>query len=248
MATATGYRPRPPATDQYAAGHRLLRCTGLLSRSASPPLQLASLRRPESRIPLDRQRSPPVVSTAFLAPDTRFSVTRSPRGPPLRMCPRKLGGASAHSQGLHAHRCALSRAAQRTRTPCLTEHVKTRIGGRAVHGIVPPAFEFQWAQCRGGLPREWPPGEAHHSHQKGRRDARRWPRSHEDDESPMPPPGGEPERRRDKRRPRRKAGDGRTSDRDRFSGGDSGSGSFGGRDGHGHRSRCRPRTKPLLST
>jgi hypothetical protein len=60
---------------------RVLRKTGLLSRSAAPPLQLDSLRRPGSRRPIDRQRSPPVVSTAFLVPVTRFSVTRYPRIP-----------------------------------------------------------------------------------------------------------------------------------------------------------------------
>jgi hypothetical protein len=55
------------------------RNTGLLSHSAAPLLQLASLRRPGSRLPIDRQRSSPVVSTAFLIPGTRFSVTRYPR-------------------------------------------------------------------------------------------------------------------------------------------------------------------------
>jgi hypothetical protein len=58
---------------------RVLRNTGLLSHSAAPLLQLAPLRRPGSRLPIDRQRSPPVVSTAFLVPGTRFSVTRYPR-------------------------------------------------------------------------------------------------------------------------------------------------------------------------
>jgi hypothetical protein len=56
----------------------VLRNTGLLSHSAPPLLQLASLRRPGSRLPIDRQRSPPVVSTAFLVPGTHFSVTRYP--------------------------------------------------------------------------------------------------------------------------------------------------------------------------
>jgi hypothetical protein len=40
--------------------------------------------------------------------------------------------------------------------PCFIEHANSRSGGRAVHGIVPTAFEFRWAQCRVGLPREWP--------------------------------------------------------------------------------------------
>jgi hypothetical protein len=35
----------------------------------------------------------------------------------------------------------------------LSEHETSRTGGRAVHGIVPTAFEFRWAQCRVGLPR-----------------------------------------------------------------------------------------------
>jgi hypothetical protein len=87
-----------------------------------------------------------------------------------------------------------------------TDHETSRTGGRAVHGIVPPAFEFRWAQYRVGLPREWRDGEVRHSHQTGRRDARRWPRSIEDDKSLTPSQGGEPERRRDERRTRRQAG------------------------------------------
>jgi hypothetical protein len=83
---------------------------------------------------------------------------------------------------------------------------ESRDGGRAVHGIVPIAFEFRWAQYRVGLPREWPPGEERDSHQAGRRDARRWPNPTERNEHHTPPQGGEPERRRDKRRARRKAG------------------------------------------
>jgi hypothetical protein len=105
------------------------------------------------------------------------------------------------------HRYAPSRAPQRTRITGPAEHVTSRNGGRAVHGIVPPAFEFRGAQCRVGLPREWRDGTARHSHQEGRRDARRWPRSTEDHERHTPPQGGEPERRRDKRRTRRQAGD-----------------------------------------
>jgi hypothetical protein len=87
------------------------------------------------------------------------------------------------------------------------EHERSRTGGRAVHGIVPIAFEFRWAQYRVGLPREWLPGEVRDSHQAGRRDARRWPNQREDVERTMPPQGGEPERRRDQRRTRRQAGE-----------------------------------------
>jgi hypothetical protein len=67
-------------------------------------------------------------------------------------------------------------------------------------------FEHVWAHSQGGHPREWRGGEARHSHRAGRRDARRWPKSTEDDERPTPPQGGEPERRRDERRTRRQAG------------------------------------------
>jgi hypothetical protein len=102
-------RPPPspdqgPATPTARAIGRSLR--HVLSRSASPPLQLASLRRPESRLRLERQQSPPVVSTAFLLPGARFSLARFPRVPPLSMCSRQLGGSSAQSQGPHARRCA----------------------------------------------------------------------------------------------------------------------------------------------
>jgi hypothetical protein len=81
-------RPAPNATAGRWTGEpdpgallpsEVFRNTGLLSHSAAPLLQLASLRRPGSRLPIDRQRSPPVVSTAFLVPGTRFSVTRYPR-------------------------------------------------------------------------------------------------------------------------------------------------------------------------
>jgi hypothetical protein len=105
-----------------------------------------------------------------------------------------------------SHRYAPSRTPRSTRITGPAEHENSRTGGRAVHGIVPPAFEFRWAQCRVGLPREWPPGELRHSHQAGRRDARRWPKPSEDDIRLTPPQGGEPERRRDQRRTRRQAG------------------------------------------
>jgi hypothetical protein len=92
------------------------------------------------------------------------------------------------------------RAPRGPRIPCPAEHETSRNGGRAVHGIVPSAFEFRWAQCRVGHSREWPSGTARHSHQEGRRDAWRWPRLTEGDERLSPPQGGEPEGRRDERR------------------------------------------------
>jgi hypothetical protein len=48
-------------------------------------------------------------------------------------------------------------------------------------------------------------GEACIGDGAGRRDARRWPTPHEDNERLTPPQGGEPERRRDERRMRRQA-------------------------------------------
>jgi hypothetical protein len=72
-------------------------------------------------------------------------------------------------------------------------------------------FEHAWAHSQGGLPREWRDGEVRHSHRASRRDARRWPRSTEDDNRLTPPQGGEPERRRDERRTRRQAGVGKPS-------------------------------------
>jgi hypothetical protein len=80
---------------------RVLRKTGLLSRSAAPPLQLDSLRRPESRRPIDRQRSPPVVPTAFLVPVARFSVTRFPRIARLDNVHLESRTALAHCQTRH---------------------------------------------------------------------------------------------------------------------------------------------------
>jgi hypothetical protein len=105
-----GYRSRPPGTgsvtDEIVAEHRVLRYTGLLSRSTPSPLQLTFLRRPAATSSSSASRSPPVGSAACLVTVARFSVTRFPRVPPSRMCSRQLAGSSAHSQGPHAHRYA----------------------------------------------------------------------------------------------------------------------------------------------
>jgi hypothetical protein len=94
----------------------ILRCTGLPSRSAlvAPPLRLAALRWRVASHFLARPRPPLGVSTAYFVAVARFSVTRFPRVPPLRMCPDRLGASAAHSQGLHARRCAPSSAPRRT--------------------------------------------------------------------------------------------------------------------------------------
>jgi hypothetical protein len=72
-------------------------------------------------------------------------------------------------------------------------------------------FEHVWAHSQGGHPREERNGEACIGDGAGRRDARRWPKPHEDDERLTPPQCGEPERRRDERRTRRQAGVGKIS-------------------------------------
>jgi hypothetical protein len=105
-----GSRTRPSDTGSATDERRRP-----LSRSASPPLQLAPLRRPATTSSPDDSQSPPVVSTAFLVPGARFFVTRSPRVPPLRMCPCRIETKAAHSQGPHARRCALFRAPQGSR-------------------------------------------------------------------------------------------------------------------------------------
>jgi hypothetical protein len=99
-------------SDPAAASGIVLSSTGLPSRSAlvAPPLRLAALRWREAFVVLGRYRPPPGVSTAFLVAVTRFSDSRFPRVPPLRMCPSMLEASAAHSQGRHARRCANSRA------------------------------------------------------------------------------------------------------------------------------------------
>jgi hypothetical protein len=118
----------------------------------------------------------------------------------------KSRNALAHCRTWHVPPLRTPRTHRGPRIECSSEHVSSRTGGRAVHGIVPPAFEFRSAQCRVGLPREWRHGEARRIHQEGRRDARRWPKPSEDDIRLTPPQGGEPEPRRDQRRTRRQAG------------------------------------------
>jgi hypothetical protein len=75
---------------------------------------LAALRWRVASHFLARPRPPLGVSTAYFVAVARFSVTRFPRVPPLRMCPDRLGASAAHSQGLHARRCASSRAQRGT--------------------------------------------------------------------------------------------------------------------------------------
>jgi hypothetical protein len=126
-----GTRTRSPGTgsgtDQGVAGHLVLRCTGLPSRSArvAPPLRLAALRWRGAPVFLGRFRPPSGVSTAFLVAVARFSKARSPRVPPSRMCAGRLEASAAHSQGRHARRYANRFSASRVREPGTAEREST---------------------------------------------------------------------------------------------------------------------------
>jgi hypothetical protein len=123
--------------DSSRALKRVLRKTGLLSRSAAPPLQLDALRRPESRRPIDHQRSPPVVPTAFLVPVARFSVTRFPRIANLEVVHIRSRSSRHNLKPGTSHRYALSRAPRGTRITGPAEQENSRTGGCAVLENVP---------------------------------------------------------------------------------------------------------------
>jgi hypothetical protein len=161
----------------------------LEANAAGLPVAAYPSRRSAGRHPRGQERSSAGGSPRRLP----GRAGAGPGGQP-RSRPDHDLGPDARSSCATTSRCSDSTA---------SKHEKTRIGGRAVHGIVPIASEFRWAQYRVGLPREWPPGGVRDSHQAGRRDARRWPRSTEQNERLTPPQGGEPERRRDERRTRR---------------------------------------------
>jgi hypothetical protein len=82
------------ATDRIVAEHRVLRSTGLLPRSAPPPLQLTLLRRPAAASSSSASRSPPVGSAAFLVAAARFSGRES-RGSPTRHCAHRNSNAGS---------------------------------------------------------------------------------------------------------------------------------------------------------
>jgi hypothetical protein len=110
----------------------------------------------------------------------------------LRLRPRLVGGSSR------------ARARYPARAP-LSTRIRPSAGVPSLRMCRCPS-ELVRAHSQGGHPRESRIGEARHSHQEGRRDARRWPTPSENDERRAPPQGGEPERRRDQRRTRRQAG------------------------------------------
>jgi hypothetical protein len=89
-----GHPARGRSTDRGVAGHWILPCTGLPSRSAlvAPPLRLAALRWRGAFNVLTRVRPPPGVSTACLVAATHFSVTES-RGSPTRYCAHRNSNA-----------------------------------------------------------------------------------------------------------------------------------------------------------
>jgi hypothetical protein len=91
-----GNRPRTQSpgsvTDRDVAGHLVLRCTGLPSRSAlvAPPLRLAALRWREVIPVLGGSGPPPGVSTACLVAVAQFSGRPLPGEPHTVLCPSKL--------------------------------------------------------------------------------------------------------------------------------------------------------------
>jgi hypothetical protein len=93
-----GTRTRPPATgsvtDRAVAGHLVLRCTGLPSRSAlvAPPFRLAALRWREVIFIFVRIQPPPSVSTACLVAVTHVPGGHS-RGSPTRYCAHRNSNA-----------------------------------------------------------------------------------------------------------------------------------------------------------
>jgi hypothetical protein len=131
--------------------------------------------------------------------------SHGPRARPVTAAPLLVPGEDRES------RATLS---TRTRASAKPDARNTRDGCRASAGRPPGEGRPNLLQrcpapARTKRRIRWrrPPGEARHSHQAGRRDARRWPRSPEQDECFTPPQGGEPERRRDQRRTRRQAGE-----------------------------------------
>jgi hypothetical protein len=92
--TDSGHGPRSPGsvTDRAVAGHLVLRCTGLPSRSApvAPPLRLAALRWREVIFIFVRIQPPPSVSTACLVAVTHVPGRPFPGEPHTVLCPSKL--------------------------------------------------------------------------------------------------------------------------------------------------------------
>jgi hypothetical protein len=92
--TDTGHGPRSPGsvTDRAVAGHLVLRCTGLPSRSAlvAPPFRLAALRWREVIFIFVRIQPPPSVSTACLVAVTHVPGRPFPGEPHTVLCPSKL--------------------------------------------------------------------------------------------------------------------------------------------------------------
>jgi hypothetical protein len=112
-------------------------------RSSRLRFRLAALRWRVAFVVVVGSRPPPGVSTACFVTGTHFSVTRLPRVPPLRMCPRMLEEEAAHSQGPHARRDAPPRSPDRA------------CGSRAPLKELRPAFA---RQATGGCPAPVPRG------------------------------------------------------------------------------------------
>jgi hypothetical protein len=181
------------------------RNTGLLPRSASPPLQLASLRRPTMTSCSNTSRSPPVVSAAFIVTVARFSALRFPGVPPLRMCSSRLGRqrhilkdrTPAGRPFLVLSGARESRASRRTRTPARAGATVTS-GAGATRGGCRAAAGRPPGEGRSTLFQRCPaPARAKRRTRRGRLPVACAAAGQQ---------GVEPERRRDERRTRRQAG------------------------------------------
>jgi hypothetical protein len=137
------------------------------------------------------------------APARASRKTSGKRAPEKRAPPTMQAGASEEPVPRNASVRVRRRARHRDRFP--RPHRAPALPLPLTRLLTLP-LPLPLVHSQGGHPREWPPGEARHSHRAGRRDARRWPWPTEFVERPTPPQGGEPERRRDERRTRRQAG------------------------------------------
>jgi hypothetical protein len=115
---------------------------------------------------------------------TRFSETRvaDARRRRRSIAPRWTAERPAvawhRSRGPRSQRVTVApllalRRARESRAP-LSTRIRAPAGVRSLR-MCRGRSRLPWAHSQGGHPREWPPGEARHSHRAGRRDARRWP-------------------------------------------------------------------------
>jgi hypothetical protein len=187
--------PRGAAAERGSSKHR----PSVTFGCASAPARLPSATRVAKT-----NRSPTVASGRLDGlPRPRYTLLRHalPEDCPVRQCapriencPRTLSNPARPTVApLLVHP-----GARESRAP-LSTRIREPAGVPSLRMCRSPS-ELVRAHSQGGHPRESRHGEARHSHQEGRRAARRWPGLHEDEGRLTPQQGGEPERRRDKRR------------------------------------------------